>query len=55
MILDDPHLTVRQLASSLETPAHTLPLTKLGLSHVYAQWIPHLLSRQQKNIPVEMY
>ncbi len=51
MILHDPHLTARQLALLLGIligNMHTLLSTKLCLSHACAQWIPHLLSSQQK-------
>ncbi len=58
MILNDPHLTARQLASWLDIVignTHTLLLTKFsGLSCVCSWWILYLLSPPQKNIHVEM-
>ncbi len=57
MILDDPHLTVRQHASLLDfsiESVYTFLSTKLGLPYARTRWILHLLSRQQKTFVLKV-
>ncbi len=56
MIFDDPHLTVRQLVSLLDTSIesmHTLLLTKLDLSWVCSMDSTFTLTAIKNNIHVE--
>ncbi len=57
IVQEDHHITVRQLAQALDiskSSVHTILPEKLKMKRVAAYWVPHFVTREQRDHCIEI-